>query len=949
MKTKKLLFFMIYVSLVISQTNAQGIQPRTWIWSDGSPSFHFITDSTNVRVGAAVSLIPTPGFFAEPDSFRMILNVIDSTWAWPPQVAISSAGDIEQYIDNDGDHYVITDVAGGRVIDLVLSSPELVWIFEGQVGTPRYLNNPVDTYVYKVDDEPIFLITDQGGHRVIKVDRYRNSIIWQYGDGSEGNGFNQLYYPSDAVALPESSQVLICDKGNNRVIIVNEADTTIAWEWGSGNLDRPVDIEYNSVTREVLITDQGNNRVIKVSTVTDSIIWQFDDGLANPSDADFLPNGNVLICDKDNNRLIEVNFNQQLVWQLQSELENLADVDRLSNNKHLIISNGQPARIGYITQDFISARRYLGREVSFDSLFWTANTIPGLTSIQLQLRSENTSADLETAPWQGPTAGVPIYTNPASKINTFHNGHKFYQFKATLQTSDPLYTPVLNGVRVTYNFYDTEVTGIITSNVIRDPDEYIITRWKSLKFNTILPPNPMNRDKVEIKITILDDHNNPLRSFIASKVDSTNEVSLEGIASLKQRQAIRLQAAFSTISTAATPRLSGWEVQWEATPATNASIQFVDQQLESVPFYHVTQSGEAYIDRVSVLLDDPNLVPMQDVVNLNLISLASRDTQQVSLALQPEGWFLIKPSLPAVISDTVIINDGILQVFDRDRLVISYQDPIVATDQASDTVLMVQNTEGTVEFLEQDPTGTIQLGNITFTKIDTATVGDTIYVHIMGEKDRDLTVQQDRVVVTVFDYETSDEESLLVVELPDDSGAYETGEFLSSGIKLVRGISPARGDSVLQTFGGSRVGVDYEDTIGELPVLQITGPLNIPSESYAGVRALDFDMAPNPYFGDRHNLLRIRVASSIDDITIEKIEVYNFAGQKIREIGESQLNFYTRYPIPVQEYGYADSWWNLKDQNGTQVSSGTYFVKVIAKVVNTNKTLSHIKKLVIVR
>jgi len=937
MKKLKFFYCVICLSLVTANVLAQGVQTQTRTWKDGDTLFQKISLFNNVRVDSIVSLIPTSGFREEPDSFRFMLTAIDSSWVWPEDVPISSAADIEYYADDNGDHYVVTDVDGRKVIDVTLSDSDPPWIFEGDLGSPRYLKNPVDTYVYKVNNVPFFLITDQGGQRIIKVDRYRNSIVWQYGDGSEGSGFNQLYNPADAIAIPEAGQVLICDKGNNRVILVNEADTSIAWQWGANTLNRPVDIDYDPNTQEVLITDQGNNQIVKIVAQTDSVIWYYNTSLNSPSNADFLPNGNVLICDKSNNRLIEVDFNNQIAWQFESELENLEDADRMADNKHLIISNGQPFRVGYITNDFVSGARYVGREVAFDSLFWSANINPGLTSVRIQLRSANTSGDLETAPWLGPSENEPYYTNLNSEINPAHNGNKFYEFKATLQTSDPLYTPVLNNVKVTYKFYDTEKTGQITSGLITDPDEDIITKWKSLKFSTILPPNPDNRSKVEIKITILDSNNVPLRNFVASKVDTANDEALENITSLSRKQSIRLQATFTTSSTAATPILKNWQVLWEATPITPSQIYFVDQNLEPAKYYQVPEWGEDYLDYVSVKLIDPNLIPLQELVSLSIRSLASQDSEQINLTLQPESWYLLTQSIPAIIADTVtqvIENDGILEVFDRDSLVVFYEDPLTKIDQASDTVLIVQNTEGIIQFV-----------NTAYSPIDTAAIGDTIYVQILGENDQNLTPLQDTISVIVFEYETSDRETLAVIE-----DVNNPGDFLSTGLRLIPNKIATQGDSLIQTYAGSRIGVEYDDTIVQLPILEVVpGEDEIPIVAYTGKDPIDFDVAPNPYYENRHSELRIRVASAIDDITVEKIEIYNFAGQKITEIGEAQLDFYYIYPIPVQEFSYADGWWNLRDQNSVPVSSGTYWIKVVGRIVNTGERLSHIKKLVVIR
>jgi hypothetical protein len=93
-------------------------------------------------------------------------------------------------------------------------------------------------------------------------------------------------------------------------------------------------------------------------------------------------------------------------------------------------------------------------------------------------------------------------------------------------------------------------------------------------------------------------------------------------------------------------------------------------------------------------------------------------------------------------------------------------------------------------------------------------------------------------------------------------------------------------------------------------------------------------------------MLRIRVASAIGSLNVEKIEIFNFAGQKLKQIEGDQLY---RSPIAANQYSFVDDWWNLKDHDETSVSSGTYWVKLVARVIGTNEELTLIKKLVVVR
>ncbi len=949
--------FIICLSLTTTQVIAQTPQIQTKTWNDGNPSFQNMSFVINVRVDSIVSLIPTFGFNEESGNFRAILPAIDSSWVWPQspadKVKIVSAEDIERYTFSGYTHYVVTDKLGDKIIDLVLSSPEAAWNFKSDVpSSARYLNNPVDTYVYLENNQPMFLITDQGNNRVIKVDRLNDIIVWQY---------DKLFTPSDAIALSADGQVLICDSGHHRLLLLSSSGV-LTDSLGTGILNTPVDIEYDSNTDEVLITDQGNNRVIKLNRQTKTIDWEYNIGLDSPTDADLLPNGNVLISDRGHNRLIEVDFNGQIVWQLETALENLSDADRLGSelgadwvNKHLVVTKGQPSLIGYITNEYISAPRYLNRAVGFDQLIWSSET-ENNTSILIQLRTGTSPEQLlaPNNPWRGPTETEPYYTTSGLQINPIHDGDEIYQFRAILQTGDPLYTPILNNIKVNYRYYDTEIAGQISSETISDSEDFIITNWKSLRFKTNLPPNPVNRDKVNIEVTILDGiTGSPLRTFTANPFNADNQEALDNIENLKLKQSIKLQATLNTLSTAATPILNDWEVTWEATPLTDAQIDFVkliNQEFKSTAYYRAPEAGQDYIDYVNVKLTDPNLIPIQQSVNLIISSITTLDSEAITLSLQPEGWYLSGTSFAAVISDTVISNDGILQVRDRDQLVVSYTDPMNSSDQASDTALIVQNTEGIIQFLVRDAEGLIQIQNESFTKIDSASVGDTIFVHILGEKDRDLIPQQDKISIVVFDYETADEETLAVFEVPDSLLQYETGEFISVGLPLISSETPNMGDSLLQTFAGSRISAKYEETISKIPIIKVYDKHPpIPIEKYAGVRSLDFDIAPNPYYENRNNYLRIRVASSVGDLIVEKIEVYNFAGQKITEIDGSELEFYYSYPIPAEQFSYADHWWNLTDQNSVPVTSGTYWVKVSGNKVNTTKSFSHIKKLVIVR
>ncbi|OQX84510.1 hypothetical protein B6D60_09180, partial [candidate division KSB1 bacterium 4484_87] len=930
------------------------------IWKDGSPAFTHIDTMKNVKVGQSITLEPLSGSSSQPAGFQVSLSGED--WNWPDKIPIEAAEDIDARTFLGSYLYLVTDAAGKRVLEINPATGSLIWEFSGEnVNDPRYLAFPVDAFSYseKENEETVrkVLITDQGRHRVIKVIQATKDIQWSFGHADvEGTADGYLSSPSDAVAIPDSGKVFICDKGNNRILLVRESDGAVEWRYNNG-LNNPVDIEYNEDQNAILVTDQSNHRVILIDLDTNAISWQFgktaepdsgSKGLNLPSDADFLSNGNILIADAGNHRLIEVNPAGDVVWEFGKRFENLKDADRLNDNKHVIVNENLPARIGYTTDYFVSSPFDIGKEVSFTNLLWEADTMAGISSVKLQLRSANTLGDLESAHWYGPgpTEDDTLYVSPFTQINPVHNGHRFYQFKARLITSNPLYTPTLNNVILNYFYYDVEATGIITSDPIYETGNRIITRWNKLFFNTILPTNPANRNKVELKITIKDAITKAdIRSFTASNVDTTNEEALSSIVGLQEKQSIYLQASFKTNNSSVSPALDFWELEWESTTSSLASIQFVNEDYLDVSRYRFSdkiQPGQAYIDRITIQLTDSNLVHVRESIDVDIQALLSTDRETVTLKQQANGSFLLQPSIPGIIlkSGGPIRDNGFLEVVDRDTLIVTYIDPTNPSDIAMDSVLIIENTLGSIFFT-----------NRYTMKIDTISENDTVFVYVRDELDQDISVNQDTLFLDLINSSTNDREMVTLLEIADSTGAFRTGDFFSSvGYPIQLKNVGIIDDRKIQVIGNDRIIIDYDDSASPAPSLYVmTGTAPPEDISNKSSSPLDFDIAPNPYKPNSGYNLQFRVSSSIGKLEIEKIEIFSMAGEKITEIPEAALSMFYNYPIPPLEYGFSKNWWDLKNSSGEEVSSGTYFIKISCRFSDTNKRISKIRKLVVIR
>ncbi len=216
------------------------------------------------------------------------------------------------------------------------------------------------------------LIADRLNHRVIEVDRDTHEIVWQFGDGSSVAGPKSVVAPSDAERVGEWT--LICgasvaastdpngaqELGDHRVLLVDRSGN-IFWQYGQAGvagsdvnqLNTPVCAVYLPYGN-ILICDQGNHRVIEVSMVTKTIVWQHgqtrtpgtsQNQLRSPGGAQLLDNGNILIADSGNNRVIEVSRRHTTVWRYggsnaDESLNGPSFACRLENGNTLITDTG---------------------------------------------------------------------------------------------------------------------------------------------------------------------------------------------------------------------------------------------------------------------------------------------------------------------------------------------------------------------------------------------------------------------------------------------------------------------------------------------------------------------------------------------------------------------------------------------------------------------------------
>ncbi|PIQ27915.1 hypothetical protein COW36_08870 [bacterium (Candidatus Blackallbacteria) CG17_big_fil_post_rev_8_21_14_2_50_48_46] len=177
--------------------------------------------------------------------------------------------------------------AGSDTVYEVSKSGQIRWQFPpSDKSSEIRLHRPVKA-MRKLNGNTI--IVDQGNHRVIEINP-QNKIVWQYGiTSSVGITRGRIYSPSDMQVL-KGGHFLITDTDNHRVIEVNQ-DEEIVWQFG--NPENKLGSGYGSHSNQ----------------------------LNAPSQAFRMPNGNTLIADSENRRVVEVNPEKEIVWLFDTGIE----------------------------------------------------------------------------------------------------------------------------------------------------------------------------------------------------------------------------------------------------------------------------------------------------------------------------------------------------------------------------------------------------------------------------------------------------------------------------------------------------------------------------------------------------------------------------------------------------------------------------------------------------
>ncbi|MFB6193557.1 MAG: aryl-sulfate sulfotransferase, partial [Halobaculum sp.] len=166
--------------------------------------------------------------------------------------------------------------------------------------------------------------------RVLVYNRTTDETVWQwrfrnhYPNATDG-GFGEDWTHVNDVDRIGEGRYLVSPRNFDQVIVIDRESGEIVHRLGEdGNHDtlfeqhNPDWLMSESGNPTILVADSENDRVVEYAKRDGEWVktWELGTGqLAWPRDADRLPNGNTLIVDSLNHRVIEVTPQGRIVWE----------------------------------------------------------------------------------------------------------------------------------------------------------------------------------------------------------------------------------------------------------------------------------------------------------------------------------------------------------------------------------------------------------------------------------------------------------------------------------------------------------------------------------------------------------------------------------------------------------------------------------------------------------
>jgi hypothetical protein len=227
---------------------------------------------------------------------------------------------------------VSTNPDGTLVYELDPDTKEQVWVEELDMHDTHDVDMYNETHLAIANMRAWNESCSCPDDRVVLYDREDDEVDWEwtfrnhYPEDTDG-GYNEDWtHVNDVDLVDNGSKLLLSPRNFDQAVIVDVESKEITERLGSDGNHEIMDEQHNPDYLEtedgqptVLVADSEGDRIVEYTKVDGEweLVWELGSSKTFnwPRDADRLPNGNTLVTDSLNHRVIEVTPQGKIVWE----------------------------------------------------------------------------------------------------------------------------------------------------------------------------------------------------------------------------------------------------------------------------------------------------------------------------------------------------------------------------------------------------------------------------------------------------------------------------------------------------------------------------------------------------------------------------------------------------------------------------------------------------------
>ncbi|APZ43598.1 PQQ-binding-like beta-propeller repeat protein [Acidihalobacter ferrooxydans] len=221
---------------------------------------------------------------------------------------------------------LIADRGNNRLL-VVTPDKRIIWSMPIPVHGPKGVHSHGADDGFFTPDHKHIIVNDEDDQTVGIISIAKKRFVWMYGHkGVKGSKPGYLNTPDDAYQLANGN-VVLADIGNDRVIVINPKTNRIVQQFGTTGVRYHAPPEKLNAPNGALPTPNGNFIVTEIDwgyghpgfidkiSSKGKLLWSFRSQTIYPSDANQMPDGNILVVGYTNPGVVDIYSPQgKLLW-----------------------------------------------------------------------------------------------------------------------------------------------------------------------------------------------------------------------------------------------------------------------------------------------------------------------------------------------------------------------------------------------------------------------------------------------------------------------------------------------------------------------------------------------------------------------------------------------------------------------------------------------------------